>query len=200
MVSRDAALAGLVLCGGGSRRMGADKALLPIAGVPLFLHVARRLAEVADPVVLAPGTLGRLGATGYPEVADAGPGEGPLGGLVAGLAASPRDHMAVVACDMPCVHAGVLQLISDTCRSGGWEAAVALTDDGLQPLHAVYAASALPTLRAALAGGTRSLRAALTELRVRVVGESEWRAVDRSGRFAANVNSPADLAALAAPR
>ncbi|HEV3232287.1 MAG TPA: molybdenum cofactor guanylyltransferase [Candidatus Dormibacteraeota bacterium] len=63
-------LAGVVLCGGGSRRMGVDKARLVWDGEPLVARVARRLAEVADPVLLAPGELGRLAAV--PEVAGLG--------------------------------------------------------------------------------------------------------------------------------
>lgn len=200
MVSRDPGLAGLVLCGGSSRRMGTDKALLAVDGVPLYLHVARRLAEVAEPVLLAPGTPGRLGATGFSEVADAIPGLGPVAGLVAGLAASAHDLTAVVACDMPEVSAGLLMLLADMCAAGGWEAAAPVTDDGLQPLHAVYAAAALPPLRGALTRGTLSLRDALSELNVLAVGEAEWRVADPTGHFAANINVPADLAAAAVAR
>jgi len=97
-------MAGLVLCGGESRRMGRDKALLVLDGETLVLRVARTLAEVADQVLLAPGTVGRLGVTGYPEVADDPVGAGPLAGMAAGLAASPRslsprpDGAAVAVC------------------------------------------------------------------------------------------------------
>jgi molybdopterin-guanine dinucleotide biosynthesis protein A len=94
-------LAGLVLCGGRSRRMGNDKTLLVVEGAPLVLRVASRLARVADPVLLAPGRPGRLGAAGYPEVEDEALDAGPLAGLVAGLAASPHRLVAAVAVDMP---------------------------------------------------------------------------------------------------
>ena len=79
------AMAGVVLCGGGSRRMGADKALLELDGQPLVLRVAGLLAEAADPVFLAPGRPGRLGDLGYAELEDPVPDAGPLAGLAAGL-------------------------------------------------------------------------------------------------------------------
>ena len=58
------------------------------------------MARVADPVLLATGSVGRLGPLGYPEVADEVAGAGPLGGIVAGLEASPHEEMAVVAVDI----------------------------------------------------------------------------------------------------
>ena len=41
--------------------MGFEKALIEVGGEPLVLRVARRLARVADPVLLATGSPGRLG-------------------------------------------------------------------------------------------------------------------------------------------
>src|ERR1700730_3984117 len=128
MVSRH--LAGLVLCGGHSRRMGLDKALLQVDGGPLVLRVARQLAEVADPVLLAPGVAGRFEATGYAEVADVEPDRGPLGGMVAGLLASPHPQLAVVAVDMPYASPAVMRLLARVCADGAWDAALPVTSAG----------------------------------------------------------------------
>jgi molybdopterin-guanine dinucleotide biosynthesis protein A len=191
------AMAGLVLCGGMSRRMGTEKALLDFEGEVLVVRVARRIGTVASPVVLAPGTRGRLGDLGYMEVDDAVEGTGPLGGLVAGLAASPHPLVAVAAADMPFVDADVLLLLARLV--GDAEAAVPVTEHGLQPLHAVYSVRALPALLAALRTGRRALREVVTEaLRVRRVERPEWRAADPTGRFALNLNRPEDVTRIGA--
>ena len=201
MVSRTPALAALVLCGGQSRRMGQEKALLEIDGVPLVRRVARRMAGVADTVLIAPGAAGRLGDLGYPEVADRLSDAGPLGGLVAGLAASPLPLLAVVAVDMPHASPELMALLARTCRRDGLEprfdAAVPVTAACAQPLHAVYSRSALPALETALMDGRLAMNDALTALRVALVGENEWRVADPSGRFADNANTLNDLALLA---
>jgi len=184
-------MAGLVLCGGGSSRMGKDKALLGVRGRPLVLHVAALLEEAADPVLLAPGRPGRLGRLGYREVEDETPGAGPLGGLVAGLAASPHPLLAVVAVDLPFASPALFRLLADLHR--GEDAVVPRNDSGPQPLHAAYAAAALPRLRAALADRRLALQEVLAELEVRWVGEDEWRLADPAGRFAVNLNRPEDL-------
>jgi molybdopterin-guanine dinucleotide biosynthesis protein A len=192
-----APMAGVVLCGGRSTRMGTDKALLEMEGRPLVVHVAARLARVADPVFLAsghPGGLPQLGELPYPEVADEVAAGGPLAGLVAGLAASPRDLTAILAVDMPFASPAVFLLLAGGIGSA--DAAVPVTENGPQPLHAVYARAALPALREALAHRRLALRAALACLRVRLVPEAEWRRVDPTRRFAANLNTAQDLSML----
>jgi molybdenum cofactor guanylyltransferase len=174
--------------------MGRDKALIEIEGRPLAVRVASRMSRVADPVMLAPGRAGRLTHLGYPEVADDPPGVGPLGGLLAGLAASPHHLLAVAAVDMPFVSSKLLRLLADL--HDGEDAIVPVTDAGVEPLHAVYAKTALPGLRAACAEGRRALRVALEDLRVRLVEDPEWRQADPGGRFAFNVNGPEDLSGL----
>ncbi|HEV3234882.1 MAG TPA: molybdenum cofactor guanylyltransferase [Candidatus Dormibacteraeota bacterium] len=208
MVSRNAAsaqegsqpspqLAGLVLCGGHSRRMGIDKALLQVDGGPLVLRVASRLADVADPVLLAPGVPGRFAATGYAEVADVEPARGPLGGLVAGLLVSPHPNVAVVAVDMPYASPAVIRLLARVCADGAWDAALPVTSSGPEPLHAVYSQRAAGPLRAALADGRLAMHHAIADLRIALLDREAWGDADPSGRFAANLNTREDLALLA---
>lgn len=184
-------LAGLVLCGGAGRRMGGDKALLEFEGEPLVLRVARRLGQVADPVLLAPGRAGRLGDLGYAEVADASEQSGPLGGIVAGVAASPHDLVAVAAADMPFASPPLFRLLAALHADD--DVVVPVVGGQLEPLHAVYARSSLPALRATLQARRLELRAALLNLRTRQVLEPEWRGADLTGGFAHNLNRPEDL-------
>jgi molybdopterin-guanine dinucleotide biosynthesis protein A len=171
--------------------MGTDKALLLFDGEPLVLRVARRMGASASPVLLAPGVRGRLGELGYDEVDDAAEGSGPLGGLVAGLAASPHQLVAVAAVDMPFASPELFTLLARL--TGDEDAAIPVTDRGLQPLHAVYSVRALPALRAALGSGHLAMRAVVAErLRVRLVEEGEWQRVQPTGRFALNLNRPED--------
>ena len=186
-------VAGVVLCGGMSRRMRRDKALIEIEGQPLVVRVAERVAQVCEPVFLAPGRV-RLGPLGYPSVADAAEDAGPLGGLIGALRASPHPWMAAVAVDMPFASPGVLRLLAGL--AGGEDAVVPVTTNGPEPLHALYHRSCLPPAERALSEGRNGLRSLLEELCVRFVGEDEWRPADPEGRFALNLNRVEDVAAL----
>jgi molybdopterin-guanine dinucleotide biosynthesis protein A len=189
-------LAGLILCGGRSQRMGADKALIQLDGTPLVLRVAERVARVADPIMLAPGNPGRLGLKGLPysevpdEVADAG----PLAGIVAGMAVSPHPLMAVVAVDLPFANPELLRRLAELHEDE--DAVVPVSSSGPEPLHAVYSREALPSLRAALAERRLALHSVLDGLRARFVDERQWRDLDPSGRFAVNLNRAEDLSLL----
>ena len=79
----DAAVAGILLAGGLSRRMGGgDKCLRTIAGETLLARAIRRLQGQVGCVVLnANGDPARFGSSGLPVVAD--PVEGFAGPLAA---------------------------------------------------------------------------------------------------------------------
>lgn len=81
-------VAGVILAGGLSRRMGGgDKTLLEIGGAPMLSRVIDRLGAQVAPVVLnANGEPERFARFGLPVVADPIDGfAGPLAGVLAGL-------------------------------------------------------------------------------------------------------------------
>ncbi len=81
-------IVGLLLAGGGARRMGGgDKCLRPLGGRPLLAHVIERLAPQVEALVLnANGEPGRFASFGLPVVADSIPGmAGPLAGILTGM-------------------------------------------------------------------------------------------------------------------
>lgn len=95
---------GAVLCGGASRRMGRDKALVEVGGVALARRVADALgAGGCDAVLAVGGDAGALAALGLEPVPDRWPGDGPLGGLATALAAASArgaDRLVLVPCDL----------------------------------------------------------------------------------------------------
>jgi molybdopterin-guanine dinucleotide biosynthesis protein A len=180
---------GAVLCGGASRRMGTDKALVavgpggrPLASVALAALRAAGAVEVAAVGGDRPG----LAALGFSYVADRHPGEGPLGGLVSALAAAPCEVVAVLACDLPDVEAGAVRAV--VAALGDAAIAVPVVDGRLQVLLAAYHRRCLPHLEAAFAAGVRAVHRALAGLDVRTVELAE-------PRWARNVNRPGDLGA-----
>ncbi len=173
--------------------MGGDKATLRLHGERLVDRAVRVLQACCAQVLVASGDGQRLSSLDVPQIADAVPDAGPLGGLVAGLEAAAHDLVAVVAVDMPEADAGVLRRLAD--RWDGRAAAVVPRTGGrLQPLHAVWAKAAAPDLRALLDHGERSVTAAAERLGALVVDADGW------GPFARNVNRPEDLVQDHGPR
>jgi molybdopterin-guanine dinucleotide biosynthesis protein A len=94
---------GYVLAGGRSSRMGADKALLQLAGKPLIEHAVGKLRRISADVHILAGEPGRHAAlAGYaPLVYDLHPGTGPIGGIEAALVHSSHDWNLILPVDVP---------------------------------------------------------------------------------------------------
>lgn len=207
----------LILAGGGSTRMGQDKALLDLGGETLLQRVTATMQS------LFPKTIVSVRQTrvevDLPQVRDTQPDGGPLAGLVAGLAEVDTPWIFAVACDMPFVMVDVVEQLaayrtapllpasprqgrridSLTVKGGlgrgGVQAVVPIIGGYPQPLAAFYATSALGTMRASLASEDRSLRGVLRRLNVREVSETELRAFDPQLRSFFDLDTPQDLAA-----
>jgi molybdopterin-guanine dinucleotide biosynthesis protein A len=178
----------LVLAGGGSRRMGRSKALLPIAGTTLVELVVERLAGDFEHLLVAARDPDQLPPSLLPHfVRDLHPGSGPLAGIEAGLAASPHDLLLAVACDMPRVTPELARRLVSAAE--GVDAAVPRIGGRPEPACAAYRRSAAAPLSAALREGRRRSADVLDELRVR------WLDGEDPALFV-NLNTPSDLRAF----
>lgn len=184
-------VAGLLLTGGASRRMGSDKALLEVGGRRLAERATEVLEAVCHPVLeVGPGV------SGLPAVRENPPGQGPLAALGAGAAElSRRAHagpLILLAVDMPFVGVPLLRLLADR---PGPATAVPVADGQPQPLCARYGPDALAAVPGLLAAGERSLRALLAEVEVGWVERAEWEPAGGPDAFC-DLDTPDDLSGL----
>ncbi|HLI15755.1 MAG TPA: NTP transferase domain-containing protein [Acidimicrobiales bacterium] len=184
-------VAGMLLTGGSSRRMGFDKASLPLAGSTLGEELAARLAAVVA-VALEVGP----GRTALPHVLEEPAGSGPLAAIVAGAralrAAGHDGPVLVLACDLPRVPVAFLRFLATWPGQGS---AAPLVGGRVQPLCARWSRTALDEAAASLAHGERSLRRFSADARVERLGAPCW------GGIAAELDlcdadEPADLRRL----
>jgi molybdopterin-guanine dinucleotide biosynthesis protein A len=165
--------AGILLTGGGSRRLGTDKARLVVDGETLAARAGRRLASVCSPVV----ELGD-GGSGLPSIRETPPGSGPLAALGAAgahLRAGGHEGPAVVlAVDLPHVELPLLELLRDR---PGEPTAIPVVAGRLQPVCARYGADALLAAQSLVAAGIRSLHELLDVVEYDVIQEGEWQRV-----------------------
>ncbi|MEO6158302.1 MAG: molybdenum cofactor guanylyltransferase [Ilumatobacteraceae bacterium] len=178
-------IAGAVLCGGASSRMGRDKSLVAVGGEAMAARVAGVLRSAGcHPVVAVGGDETGLVAAGLEVVADRYRGGGPLGGIITALGtfSESADAVVVTACDMPSLDP--VTVLALCAALGDSDAAVAVADR-LEPLCAVWSVLALATLEQLYAGGERAVHRALRQLHVV--------RVDVALGAVHNVNRPSDL-------
>jgi molybdopterin-guanine dinucleotide biosynthesis protein A len=189
---------GIVLAGGRSTRFGRDKLSEPFRGMPLLHHVVLRLAEVCDEVVvvIAPDAEEPPLPVGAPVsiVRDAREGEGPLAGAHTGLSAVRTELALLAGGDMPELQMSVLLEMLKVAVDAPVEAVVLADGERFRPLPAVLrVASARDAAHALLDSGRRRLRDLLDALRVAIVVEETWHALDPDRRTLFDVDEPADL-------
>ncbi|GAC1377414.1 MAG: molybdenum cofactor guanylyltransferase [Ktedonobacteraceae bacterium] len=194
-------VAGIILAGGQSRRMGRDKALLPLSGAgstPFVAHLASLLLGACDEVVLVTRDAAQ-GAAYAPHlsptvrlVSDEVPAIGPLMGLASGLRAIQSSHALVTAVDTPFLQPALLALL--LAQPHDDHLLVPLVEAIPQVLLALYPRTVLPLIEARLREGRRDLRSLLQVARVRYLEESRLRAVDPELRSFVNINTPDEFA------
>ncbi|HEV8116835.1 MAG TPA: NTP transferase domain-containing protein, partial [Acidimicrobiales bacterium] len=95
------AFAGAVLCGGGSRRMGRDKAHILVEGVAMARRVADALTGAgASEVWAVGGDADAVSRLGLRVVPDDRPGGGPLPATITALGRPGPEVVVVLACDL----------------------------------------------------------------------------------------------------
>jgi molybdopterin-guanine dinucleotide biosynthesis protein A len=183
-------MAGVLLTGGTSRRMGTDKARLVLNGETLAARSARVLASVCDPVVeVGPAV------SGLPAVQEEPPGAGPLVALLAGVGALGEPKTVILlACDLPNASSELLRMLVEWPGPG---TVIPVVDGRFQYACARYGPAALDeAVRLVRAGGS-SLRP-LGDSECEYISESDWGLVARATDFA-DVDTPEDLRRLGFP-
>ncbi len=195
-----------ILIGGNATRFdGRDKSALLVDGRTILSRQLTALAAVAPDdeidVMLVGGSPAR-DRPGVRHVADTVPGQGPLGGVHAALAAARGDATLMLACDMPFVTAPLLRhllsLAGDVRRAGeGPDVVVPRTERGYHPLCAAYTRACLEPAARRLARGELKLAGLFDEVRVRVVTADALAAFGDPDRLLANVNTSTEYRAIA---
>jgi len=184
-------VSGLILAGGQSRRMGANKAFLKVGGRPIIERVIEQVASVSQEILLLTNEPDEYAHLGYPTVPDVYPGQGSLIGIYSGLKAARYPVALVVACDMPFLDASLLRYMISLAP--GHDAVVPRTEQGLEPLHALYSKACLPAMEGLLQRDTLKVIAFYSQVRVRYLEQKEIETLDPQHLSFFNVNSPADL-------
>ncbi len=187
-------LSSIVLAGGRSSRMGQDKALLPIQGVPLIQLVSGIAQSCAAPVYIVtpwperyqeilPATCRFIREVHLPLP------QGPLIGFAQGLAQVQTDWVLLLACDLPRLRVEVLQDWAAGLNSVGQEAIALLPRHakGWEPLCGFYRRSCLSALTDFINQGGRSFQQWLAQHQVQILPLSE------DDQMLFNCNTPADL-------
>lgn len=184
-------IAGAILAGGQSRRMGKDKAFLDLAGMPMMERAIERLRpQVTQLVLNVHGETQALGKYGLPVVTDTtSDHQGPLAGILACLRWAETEGfpwLATAAVDTPFFPKDLVQRLETVLRDKTM--ATASSGGRLHPVFGLWKTELAPALEREIGKGLRSVNQWVA---LHTPGIAQWPTELYDPFF--NINEPDDM-------
>ena len=185
----------IIVAGGKSRRMGADKRMLLFGRQKLLTIAVEKAKVISDEVILV---LGEPIEIDYQVkiVFDKVKGHGPLVGLYSGLLETRGKKALLLPCDMPLVTVELLRTLIS--QAEGYDITILKHRGVVEPLCSVYSKNVIPVIEEQLQEGTLSLLSLLKnpKLRIKIVKvENKFNGNDTDLLFF-NINTPGNYSFL----
>jgi molybdopterin-guanine dinucleotide biosynthesis protein A len=184
-------LKALLLVGGKSERMGADKSELVYRnGQPEWQRLRDLCTDLSIPVHLSVATMKSAPSTNLPIITDRFPGLGPLGAIASAFLTDPDAAWLVLACDLPLLDKRTLEFLVNSRQYHQCATAPRRPDaEWPEPLVTIYEPRAYERMLRFLSLGYACPRKVLINSPTAVLPLAD-------GRPLTNANTPEERAAV----
>lgn len=183
---------GVILAGGENTRMPFLKGFLEFGGKQILVSNISLLRGIFRNTFIVTNEPARYFSLEAHLVGDVIKGKGPLGGILSSLILPEVSEVFVTACDMPFINVILIQYMADKW-DGKSDALVPLYGGRPQPLFGIYSKKVVTLIETYIAGGRKSVREFLGNIRVLYIGQDEVAAIDPEGRSFVNINTMEDV-------
>ena len=185
MIGEERKITGIVLAGGKSSRMGSDKGLMLLNGIPMVAHVIHQLRPCVDELILIANktAYAQFGDRQVPDLVKA---VGPVGGIYTGLTASSTELNFFVSCDMPFITSAAIRYLIN--RHEDANISVASLENQMQPLFGLYSKSCLPVFSESIQKEQYKLQALVKACKHKLVAMDDLAA--EHPQLFENINTP----------
>jgi molybdopterin-guanine dinucleotide biosynthesis protein A len=188
-------ITGIILAGGKSTRIGASKPQMKIGNGHLIDRVVDTLSQFTSSILIVTTedqeSLTKSATPGARRVKDIYPGKGPLGGIYTGLMYAETSYSMVVGCDMPFLNSSLIRYLID--GASGFAAVAPKIGWMIQPLHAIYSKSCVPSIEALIREDQLQIIKLFNLVKTRYITEKEIDQFDPGHLSFLNINTEDDL-------
>jgi molybdopterin-guanine dinucleotide biosynthesis protein A len=184
---------GVILAGGRSQRMGTDKALLEVDGIPLLERVGNVFRRLFRQTLLITNDPDLYAGLGFPVYTDIHPNRASLVGIYTGLLKAETPFIFCASCDMPFLNESLIRFLLDLRTDADW--VLPFSENGQEPLHAVYGTPCVNAMEDLIAEDRLKIMGLFDRVRTRRVEPEEVAAIDPKFLSFLNCNTPEDLEA-----
>jgi molybdopterin-guanine dinucleotide biosynthesis protein A len=132
-------ITGIILAGGKSKRMGKEKALLPIGNKSIIQVLVEKLKELFPKVILSTNSPEHFVFLKIPMVEDFYKNMGPLSGIHAGLIETETEKNFIISCDLPLMNKEMIEYICN--YKSDKKIVVCKVGDYIEPTFGIYSKS-----------------------------------------------------------
>ncbi len=180
----------VILAGGEGRRLKPDKAFLRIGEETIIEKQLKSLKSIFDEVVVVTNNISPFESLGVTLLSDIIPGKGSIGGIYTALVRSPRPCCFIFACDMPFLHAGLIDYMIE--QRGDFDVVIPRWGGHLEPLHAIYSRRCVEGIEKLIEMNSLSILDLFPEARLRFIEEEEIERFDPRRFCFTNINTEED--------
>ena len=188
-------MTGIILSGGKSVRMGRDKAFIEIDGIPIIQRIYNIFEKLFNEIIIVTNQKEFYSDFKAKIVSDLIINHGALGGLYTGLFFSSNPYSFCVACDMPFLKESMIHYLIK--QANEYDVIVPRTEDGLQPLHAIYSKGCLEPIKKMIGMGKYKIIDFYPLVETKIIEESEFISLDINLKLMResfiNINTPEEL-------
>ena len=166
-----------ILAGGKSKRMGQDKAFLPVGKQMVIERVIERVRPFTDDLFISTNTPEAFSQFNLPMVGDIQPDKAALGGIYSAIYAAQHQSVLVVACDMPFLNVDLLDYLIKLSRTADVVAPL-INPPQPETMHTVYSKTCLPAIEKRLLANKLRIIGFFDDVIVRYVEQNEISAID----------------------
>ncbi len=187
----------IILCGGGSTRMGKDKGSLIFKGKPMIQHVYDAVKDTADEIIIVLRDSEQINK--YKKmlngnitfITDKSMDQGPLVGILSGLSSIESDEAQILPCDSPYISNEFILKMFDRMEGSDFDALVPIWDDGhREPLHSIYKKDVMVKIQELMKDGKSDVNTLINSLNTEFINVDE---LDPTQKSYQNMNTIKDL-------
>ncbi|QQZ09263.1 molybdenum cofactor guanylyltransferase [Heyndrickxia vini] len=165
----------IILAGGKSRRMGQNKALLPLGNERVIDRLINEFSPISRKMLLVTNHPSEFQSIHINKVTDEPEfkGHGPLAGLEIGLKSSTSQECLIIACDMPFASRQVGKWLVDGLINSGYDAVIPMFEGRIHPLFGAYQKGIQSIIRTCLLDQKRRMTDLINQLNVKLVEQND---------------------------
>jgi len=179
-------ITGIILAGGKSSRMGADKGFLKLNGKTFIEYSITAMKPLVSHIIIVSNNAD-YDQFNLKRVEDLIKDSGPLAGLYSGLKASKTEYNLVLSSDIPLIRTEILKKIINECENN-FEVFQIMSKNKSMPLIALYRKSCENVFHNLLQNNERRLQVAVNQCKVKNIVLNPSLEL-----FVTNINTPEDL-------